>query len=295
MLLSDNVCQIPSVGGGHHVAGLDVPRARRCGEDVVGTVGDQLAHRALHPLAALRVGRVVAHDQRNLLGGQRAAHLEIGHHLEVVCAAEQVQCGQPVFGVRPAGQGDGPGGRHVAVGAVDHRRVDEVADAAVPGGDREVFLDLQDGGPHRQRRDPHVFGQGTGAGIVLRVEHAELLARGAQDRDVLAPGERGRGQRDAQQHHHRAQRHRRPAQPRRPGNGGRRRAGRSLCAIPQRVLDVPGGQIRQHAGRQQYRRAFDEAGVPVAGVGQPEDEQRPMPQVQRVGHRAQRHQRPGRQ
>ena len=33
----------------------------------------------------------------------------------------------------------------------------------------------------------------------------------------------------------------------------------------------------------------------VAGVGQPEDQQRPVPQVQRVRHRAQRHQRPGRQ
>ena len=49
MLLSANVLPDPDVGARHHVAGFDVPRPRRGGEDVVGVVGDQLGHRLAAP------------------------------------------------------------------------------------------------------------------------------------------------------------------------------------------------------------------------------------------------------
>ena len=62
-------------------------------------------------VVALRVGPVVAHHQRHLLGGQRATHLQIGRHLEVVQLAQQVERGDPVLGVRTTCQRDGAGGR----------------------------------------------------------------------------------------------------------------------------------------------------------------------------------------
>ena len=49
--------------------------------------------------ATPRIRPVVAHDQRLFLGGQRATHLQVGHHLEVVQSTEQIQRGDPVLGV----------------------------------------------------------------------------------------------------------------------------------------------------------------------------------------------------
>ena len=66
---------------------------------------------------------------------------------------------------------------------------------------------------------------------------------------------------------------------------------RGRRAVAQRVLDVPGGQPGQDPGHQQHGGAGEEVGSGLAGVGQPEDQQGPVPQVQRVGHRTERHER----
>ena len=87
------------VGTWHHITGFDIPWPRRGSEHVVGAVRDQPGHHPLVPHPALGVGPVVSHHQRLLLGGQRAAHLEIGDHFEVVLGAQDVQGGDPVFGV----------------------------------------------------------------------------------------------------------------------------------------------------------------------------------------------------
>ena len=200
MLLSDERLPDPDVGARHHVAGLDVPRPGRGGEHEVRVVGDQLGHHLLHPVAALRVRAVVAHHQRHLLGGQRAAHLQVGHDLEVVQLAQQVQRGDPVLGVRAAGQRDGAGRRLVAVGAVDDVGVVEVADAAVawwsPG---RSSLASSTVGRIGSLGTLALLISARAPGIVARERPASSLPFGALHGDVLAPGERRRGQRHAQQ------------------------------------------------------------------------------------------------
>ena len=186
-------------------------------------VGHHPVHRLGHPIAALRVGVIVAHHQRHLLGGQRAAHLEVGGDLEVVSAPEQVQRGQPVLGVRAAGERDGPGGVLVAVAALDHIGVLEITDTAVAGGRRVVGLGFQHRGPHAQAGHPHVFDQGSCARVVAGAQTTELLAAGPLDVDVLAPGERRRGERHAEQPDDRAQHYRGATQPGPPGHHRRSR------------------------------------------------------------------------
>ena len=77
-----------------------------------------------------------------------------------------------------------------------------------------------------------------------------------------------------------------------PRHRDRLRAHRGRRApVAQRLLDEPHREVGQHPGDRQDRRAGEQAGVRLAGVGQPEDQQRPVPQVQRVGHRPERDQR----
>ena len=160
------------------------------------------------------------------------------------------------------------------------------------GGLRKVLLGLEHRRPHRQLGHLRAVEQRAGAGVVARRKPGQLFAVRALHGDVLAPRERCRRQRHTEQCDHRAQHHRRPAQPRpqRHDRGRNRR-----CAIPERILDVLGRQPRQHAGDCQHPGALEEAGAGVPGVGQPEDQQRPVPQVQRVGHRPERHERRRRQ
>ncbi len=71
-------------------------------EHEVGMIGDELGHHPLIPLVAERIGPIVSHDERDRLGGQGAAHLQVGDDLEVVCLAEQIERGDPVLRVRAA-------------------------------------------------------------------------------------------------------------------------------------------------------------------------------------------------
>ena len=280
------------VGGRHDVSVLGVPRPGGGGEDVVGSVGDQRGHRPLIPRVALRVATGGAHDQWGFLGGQRTTHLEVGDDPEVVHPPEQIQCGDPVLGVRAARQRNGSVGVRVAVGAVDEPGIGEVADALVDGGDGQVFLGLQHRRTHRQLGHPGVVDEGARARVVAGRQAGELFAVGAQHHDVLAPGERGRGQRHPQQRHRGAEHDRRAPQAD-PQRHRRRRADRRRrpAALTQRILDIAGRQPGQHAGDRQDGGSFGNVDPGLPGVDEVEDQQRPVPQIQRIRHRAQRHER----
>ncbi len=206
--------------------------------------------------------------------------------------AKKIQRRDPVLGVRAAGQRDGAGSRLVAVGAVDHVDVGEVADATVNGGFRQVLLGVQHRRAHRQLGHLHVVEQGTRTEIVTRRQAGELVAVRPLRRDMLTPGERRHRQRDTEQRHHRTERDRRPAQPHSQRDRNDRTGG-GRGAVAQRVLDISQGQVGQRARQQQHAGTLDEVGVRVPGEGQPEDQQRPMPQIQRARHRPQRHERLG--
>ena len=242
---------------------------------------------------ALGVGPIVAHHPRYRFGGQRAAHLQIGDHLETVLLAQNVQCGDPVLGVRAAGQGDGACRRDVAVGAVDDPDVGEGADTSVVGGFGQVVLGFEHGGPEGQPRYAGVVEQCPGAGVVPVGQFGELVAAGPLRGDVLTPGERGGDQRHAEQCDGGAADGGRTGQSFAHPRCGHRDVGGGRAAVAQRLLDEAHGQVGQDSRNQQNRQTVEELGVLAAGVGEPEDQQRPVPQVQRVGHGAELHQRFG--
>ena len=106
---------------------------------------------------------------------------------------------------------------------------------------------------------------------------------------MLTPGERGGRQCHPEQDHGGSADDGGTAHPLPPGPARGLRAG---CRAPvaQWFLDETHCQIGQYTRDQQNRQTVEEVRVRSAGVGEPEDQQRPVPEVQRVRHRAQRHQ-----
>ena len=109
---------------------------------------------------------------------------------------------------------------------------------------------------------------------------------------MFPPTEGCGGQRHPEQHDGGPRDDGRPGQPLPPSPSRCRGIGTSAA---QWLLDETHGQIGQQAGDQQNDPAVLRRGVRTPGVGEPEDQQRPVPQIERVRHRAQRDQRRGRQ
>jgi hypothetical protein len=129
----------------------------------------------------------------------------------VVQLAQQVKRGDPVFGVRSARERDRARRRLVAVAAGDHVDGVEIADAAVLGGLGKVLFGLEHRRSHRHIGHLGLVEKCVRAGVIERLESAQLLGARALHENVLAPAERGNGQCDTKCRHDRTEHHGRPA------------------------------------------------------------------------------------
>ncbi len=182
MLRSANASRIHIGCCWHHGS---VPRSSRGCENVVGVVRRPTYYRRLHPLVTLRA-RPLRSAGFPVDNGQPILSKYVTT-FEVVHATQQIQCGQPAFGVN-LGQRC-PGCVHIAVGAVDDvgltkslmqptwSRVKQVVTVSAVGRIRAWA-------PGRGRSGPSPDSRG--------VNRSTPFAGGALDDDVLTPRERSR-------------------------------------------------------------------------------------------------------
>ena len=208
-------------------------------------------------------------------GGQRAADLQVGGDPESALLADGVERGDPLFRVRSADQRDGACSGGIAVDADLDRRVLPAADHRVVRGDRPVLVDdfraglRVDAGRRRAVEVRARTGVEPGVevvGVDRRVRCVPLPDDGRRACDDRRDYEQG-GERDTI-----------------------RAAETGVPSGSQRSLDVPGRQPREQQRYRENRSALIPAHVVLEAPREVEDEQRPMPQVERVGHRTEPYQ-----